>query len=131
MCFKTNESLTYMYSIEWQKRSLPHCHLLLFLSSDSKIRAENIDDIIFAKIPNEKKFPKLFSTVARHMVHGPCGTLNPNSPCMNNNKCTKNLPKTIQKKLILAIQDIHLTEEEKIKMSSTIDGLFHIIQQCP
>ena len=36
----------WLYSIEWQKHGLPHCHLLLWLSADHWITPDKIDDVI-------------------------------------------------------------------------------------
>ncbi|GBP21597.1 hypothetical protein EVAR_9782_1 [Eumeta japonica] len=51
-----------------------------------------IDDVISAELPNTIEDPILFETVRKHMVHGPCGELNLNSPCMKDGKCTKRYP---------------------------------------
>ena len=37
----------WLYSIEWQKRGLPHCHLLLWLSADHRITPDKIDGVIY------------------------------------------------------------------------------------
>lgn len=47
----------WMYSVEWQKRGLPHAHILLWLVD--KIRPDEIDSIISAEIPDETVDPKL------------------------------------------------------------------------
>ena len=88
-------SVARMYSIEWQKRGLPHCHLLLWMKE--KIKAEDVDKIISAEIPDPKEDPKLHDIVMSHMVHGPCGHYNRDSPCMVDNKCSKQFPKPFMK----------------------------------
>ena len=89
------ESRCYMYSIEWQKRGLPHAHILIWLKN--KIRPDQIDYCIRAELPDETEDPVLFQIVSRHMLHGPCGTLNPSSPCMKDGMCTKRYPRQFVK----------------------------------
>ena len=81
----------FMYSVEFQKRGLPHAHLLLWLKN--KLRPSDIDKIIRAEIPNELTDPELFKIVTEQMVHGPCGARNMNSPCMKDKRCSKKYPK--------------------------------------
>lgn len=83
----------FVYTIEFQKRGLPHCHFLGTL--EEKLREiKDIDRaIIAAEIPDQNEDPKLYSLVAQHMLHGPCGSLNPNNVCMRDNKCSKKFPK--------------------------------------
>lgn len=40
----------YMYSVEWQKRGLPHAHILIWLLN--KLHSNEVDDIISAEIPD-------------------------------------------------------------------------------
>ncbi|GFV98002.1 hypothetical protein TNCV_4447631 [Trichonephila clavipes] len=51
----------FMYSIEWQKRGSPHAHILILL--ETKIRDEQIDDVIRAELPDQEVDPELFDVV--------------------------------------------------------------------
>ena len=83
----------WLYSIECQKRGLPHCHLLLWLIAEHRITPDKIDDVICAEIPNPTVDPELHQIVMSNMVHGPCGSINPQSPCMQDGLCSKKYPK--------------------------------------
>ncbi|XP_008180455.1 uncharacterized protein LOC103308586 [Acyrthosiphon pisum] len=84
----------YVYTVEFQKRGLPHAHILIILSEGSKLlTADDVDNVVYAFLPDPVTEPRLFDCVTRHMIHGPCGTLNPNSPCMVDNSCSKKFPK--------------------------------------
>lgn len=83
-----------MYTIEFQKRGLPHAHMLLWLSGPNKITTtSDIDRIISAELPDPTLYPKLYQTVTNYMIHGPCGRANPKCPCTKEFKCTKFYPK--------------------------------------
>ena len=79
-----------MYTIECQKRGLPHAHILLWLRE--KIRPVQIDSFIGAEFPVKNYDPQLYETIKSQMIHGPCGRNNPNSPCMQDNKCSNRFP---------------------------------------
>jgi hypothetical protein len=84
------ETQCWMYSIEWQKRGLPHANILIWLKE--KISPSEIDSVISAELPNPEEDPLLFDIITKNMIHGPCGTLNKNSPCMVDGKCSKRYP---------------------------------------
>ena len=85
----------FMYTVEWQKRGLPHSHILVWLKE--KIHAQRTDEFISSEIPNPEEDPQLFNCIRTHMVHGPCGLINPNSPCMKNGVCSKRYPRKFLK----------------------------------
>jgi hypothetical protein len=73
-------SVAHVFTIEFQKRGLPHMHLIIFLYHDSKLRTpEDINSLISAELPDPDTQPELYYLVVKHMVHGPCGILNPNA----------------------------------------------------
>lgn len=65
-----------MYSVEWQKRGLPHTHFHLV---NYKIHPEKSYSIISSKIPDPYSEQLLLNTA---IILGPCGNQNRLSPCM-------------------------------------------------
>ncbi|XP_057419198.1 uncharacterized protein LOC130713450 [Lotus japonicus] len=91
-----------MYTIEFQKRGLPHAHILLWLSKNNKlVTTSDIDKFISAEIPDPILHPRLNKVVSTYMLHGPCGSGFSKSPCMSNGKCTKFFPKNFQETTII------------------------------
>ncbi|PWZ44009.1 ATP-dependent DNA helicase PIF1 [Zea mays] len=89
--------LALLYSIEFQKRGLPHVHILIWLDKKGcEITTETIDSWISAEIPDPELDPLGYALVAEHMMHGPCGDKNWNCPCMKKGKCSKFYPKDFE-----------------------------------
>ncbi|XP_074277650.1 uncharacterized protein LOC141601280 [Silene latifolia] len=91
-----------VYTIEFQKRGLPHAHILLWLKPEEvDLTTQFIDNIICAEIPDREKEHDLYKAVSRYMVHGPCGRMNPNCSCMINNTCSKKFPKKSNQETVI------------------------------
>lgn len=94
--------------IEFQKRGLPHCHILVILTGDDRIvNADQIDEIVSAELPEPPKredFPdgdegqalfehtsaecqRLENIIVKTLLHRECGRTNPNAPCMVDGVC--------------------------------------------
>jgi hypothetical protein len=87
----------WLYVVEFQKRGLPHAHILVILEPDAKPRScEDYSKFVSCEIPDKEVNPELHRVVTTSMIHGPCGVHNPNSPCMKDGQCTKNFPKQFQ-----------------------------------
>jgi hypothetical protein len=86
------ETVAHTYTVEFQKRGLPHAHIMVILKDKTRIRNDP-DAFVSAEIPCKDTNPLLHAAVTRHMIHGPCGHLNRRSPCMVDGKCSKDFPK--------------------------------------
>jgi len=86
-----------IHVVEWQKRGLPHGHILIILRSQDKSRDNNdYDRIVCAELLDKSTHPELHNIVTSRMLHGPCGAIHPSCPCMVNGACSKGYPKTFQ-----------------------------------
>ena len=100
--------VAHMNVIEFQKRGLPHVHILIILSKDERnMSPDFVDSVVCAELPPDPEDTndpeeriqrqRLQDIIFSNMIHGPCGAANPNCSCMENGRCTKNFPKEFQK----------------------------------
>jgi Helitron helicase-like domain at N-terminus len=75
------ETEAYVYTVEFQKRGLPHAHILVFLTNrDQPHTYAEYDKFVSARLPCSIAQPELYELVVKHMLHGPCGPGVPNPP---------------------------------------------------
>ena len=93
-------TVAYVYTIEFQKRGLPHCHLLVILDQKYTPKiALDYDKFVFAEIPNPLKQPKLYEKVISYMIHSDCSkqmkdfTYACRKNSQDKEKCDKYFPK--------------------------------------
>ncbi|AQK75317.1 hypothetical protein ZEAMMB73_Zm00001d018231 [Zea mays] len=80
----------YVYVVEFQKRGLPHAHFLLIMQRKYKLTCPAQYDLLISAEISHNKYPELRKMVIKHMMHGPCGSLNPNCPCTKGHASCKN-----------------------------------------
>nr|GEU71510.1 DNA helicase [Tanacetum cinerariifolium] len=83
------------YTIEFQKRGLPHCHSLLWINSESKVQQDvDVDKYVCAELPDPVIDPHTYEIIFELMIHGLCGFANPTATCMKDGgTCNRNFPK--------------------------------------
>ena len=123
------KTVAFVYTVEFQKRGLPHAHILITLQSDDKFTTtERIDKVVSAEIPDQTRYPKLFEIVTRCMIHGPCGAEYPHSPCMKDGHCKKSFPKEYQSKTIRSVNGYPLYQrrlgDKTILQGKIVDNSF-------
>ncbi|XP_015160967.1 uncharacterized protein [Solanum tuberosum] len=87
----------FMYTIEFQKRGLPHAHFLIILTNRYKLLTpQSYDQIVCVELPDPHIDHHLYKLVTKHMIHGPCGNFNPSNSCMQKDgKCKFKYPKQL------------------------------------
>jgi hypothetical protein len=85
-------------SIEFQKRGLPHAHIVLAFDEGSEIQGiDDIDELVCCEIPSPEEDLTLHDLVKTTMIHGPCGKDLTKSSCLKKDgKCSKFFPKDFQ-----------------------------------
>ena len=128
--------VAHMHVVEFQKRGLPHVHILIILADqDRTLTSELVDSIVVAEIPPDPEDTddpseaaerrRLREIVLKNMIHGPCGATNPRSPCMENGRCTKNYPKSFLRETIVDPDNNYATYRRR----APEDGGFQVV--CP
>ncbi|XP_074374065.1 uncharacterized protein LOC141714445 [Apium graveolens] len=65
-----------MHVIEFQKRGLPHVHMLIWMSPESRPNSiKKVDQLVSAEIPYKNSDPIAYEAVKNYMMHGPCGLM--------------------------------------------------------
>nr|GEW93979.1 DNA helicase [Tanacetum cinerariifolium] len=84
-----------LYTVEFQKRGLPHCHTLIWIDESMRVqRDQDIDAYISAELPSKDVDPEGHRVVSELMMHGPCGYAYPAATCMQKStQCGMHFPK--------------------------------------
>nr|GEY75334.1 DNA helicase [Tanacetum cinerariifolium] len=110
-------SLKIVYTIEFQKRGLPHCHSLLWLNESSKIHQDSdVDKYISAELPDPTDDVDGYRVISELMMHGPCGYANSSAACMKDGTSfNRNFPKPYSDRTLLIKTDMFTIDGTKLE----------------
>ena len=125
------EVLAHAHVVEFQKRGLPHAHILVTLKDGYKLSTMNdIDKYISAETPVSEADPILYNTVVNNMIHGPC-----DSRCIIKGQCSKHYPREFREETIMSPDRYpyykRRNDGKKImRCNQTVDNRF-VVPYCP
>jgi hypothetical protein len=115
----------YLYTIEFQKRGLPHAHIIIFLKPHAKLRSpQDIDSLLSSEFPDDH--PELLELIKKVMVHGPCGDHNPEASCMVGGKCSKGFPKSFRQETVVTEDSYACTRRRDTGRTHFVKDKYHV-----
>jgi hypothetical protein len=113
-----------IYVIECQKRELSHAHIFIFFAKDCKPHTvEDVDRMINAELPNPETNRLSCETIAKCMMHGPCGAMFPNAPCMQDRKCKKEYPRKFQSETMMDVNGYPIYQRRDMGRTVLVHGV--------
>ncbi len=113
-----------IYVVEFQKRGLPHAHILIFFIEDYKPHmVKDVDRMISTELSNSETNKLAHETVARCMMHGPCGVAFPNAPCMEEGKCKKKYPRKFQSETVTDVNGYPIYRHRDMGHTILVHGI--------
>jgi len=85
--------VSHVRTIEFQKRGLPHAHMLFVITGRQHCWQE-VDRYVCAELPDPAVHRQLHDIVVGCMLHGVCG---PGSTCYSDGSCSKGYPKPFRR----------------------------------
>lgn len=80
--------IAHAHVVEFKKKGDCLMFICSLLVMNEKLNSpEDYDRVVRAEIPDLQEELELHNATVRHMIHGPCGRLNPSSPCMKHGSC--------------------------------------------
>jgi len=113
-----------IYVIEFQKCGLPHAHIFIFFAEDYKPHmVEDVNRMISVELSNLETNRFAHETVAKCMMHGPCGATFPNAPCMEEGKCKKQYPRKFQSETVMDVHGYPIYRRRDTRHTLLVHGI--------